>query len=42
MKRYFDPEMEVVSFEIADVTNWGGDNTASAPDDFWGKVDFNW
>ncbi|MBQ4447180.1 MAG: hypothetical protein IKH31_01595 [Clostridia bacterium] len=24
MKRYMDPEMEVVSFEIEDVTNFGG------------------
>ena len=24
MKRYMDPEMEIVSFEIEDVTNFGG------------------
>ena len=38
MKRYTEPEMEVVSFEINDVTNDDsrfGDNEASAAPGFW-------
>ena len=44
MKRYTDPEVEVVSFEIADATNFGnkGDNEGSVPDDFFGNVQINW
>ena len=45
MKRYMDPEMEVVSFEITDVTNGkgiGDENPISAPDDFWGNIQIDW
>ena len=41
MKRYTEPEMEVVSFEIKDVTNNGskfddGENPVSTPEGFFG------
>lgn len=44
MKRYTDPEMEVVSFEIEDVTNNSrGDNEVSGGEDspIWGDT-VNW
>ncbi|MBO4848543.1 MAG: hypothetical protein J5586_05270 [Clostridia bacterium] len=46
MKRYTDPEMEVVSFDIEDVTNGDvrfgdGDNEGSGGGDFWGDS-INW
>lgn len=45
MKRYTDPEMEVVSFEIKDVTNndpkfGDGDNPVSDPGFFGDSI--NW
>jgi len=30
MKKYSEPELEIVSFEIEDETNFGGDNEISA------------
>ena len=47
MKRYTDPEMEVVSFAINDVTNsdvrfGDGENEGSGGDDFWGDDSINW
>lgn len=30
MKKYTEPELEIVSFEIEDVTSFGGDNEVSA------------
>lgn len=30
MKKYTEPELEIVSFEVEDVTNFGGDNEISA------------
>jgi hypothetical protein len=44
MKRYTEPEMEIVSFEINDVTNNDsrfGDNDASADPGFWPDGDSN-
>ncbi len=44
MKRYTDPELEVVSFEIEDVTNSGPDNEVSGGDDspIWGGNSVKW
>lgn len=30
MKKYVEPELEIVSFEVEDVTNFGDDNEISA------------
>ena len=37
MKKYTEPELEIVRFEIEDVTNFGGDNEISA-----GELFPNW
>lgn len=44
MKRYTDPEVEVVSFEIADATNFEskGDNEGSVTEGFFGNIQINW
>lgn len=34
MKKYEDPELEIVSFEVEDFTNFGGDNEVSAAELF--------
>ncbi len=44
MKFYSDPELEVVSFEIADVTNnddFGGADEVSA-NQLFGNVQYDW
>lgn len=30
MKKYFDPELEIVNFTVADVTNFGEEDEVSA------------
>ena len=34
MKKYEEPELEIVSFEVEDFTNFGGDNEISAAELF--------
>ena len=42
MKRYNDPELEIVTFDVADVTNnFGGDNEVSA-DSLFNEAPINW
>ncbi len=40
MKRYNDPELEIVNFTVSDVTNFG-DNDVSA-DSLFGDVQIDW
>ncbi len=41
MKKYTEPELEIVSFEVEDVTNFGGDNEISAGELFPnGQIDW--